>query len=197
MPDYRSSLVRLFVSLCFLFQAAPEHASAFPPQDQNLGPPSAHECKHLLHQLVGDDLKAFAGVSPTILIAQNPLPNAFARGDATIVVTTGLLSQVKDTNELSFVLAHELGHLMKHRTPRAVLALLPGTSRLRTMLELEFEADSFALELLKNAGISPSVALSILERNGNFGAEYGAPLRETHPSLNARIERIRELSREP
>ncbi len=147
-----------------------------------------------LHLLFGDDLAAFTGFTPQILISPQAMPNAFARGDSTIVLTSGLLAAIKSEDELAFVLAHEVAHLMKHQKRAAQYSLLPLSSRSKSLLELEYDADLFALRLMKRAGLSTTAGASILERNGNFGAEFGAPLSSTHPSLVARLERLKALS---
>jgi heat shock protein HtpX len=56
---------------------------------------------------------------PKVCIVDNPQPNAFATGrdpeHAAVCVTTGLLERVSD-EELSGVLAHELGHVRNRDT---------------------------------------------------------------------------------
>ena len=56
---------------------------------------------------------------PKVCIVENPQPNAFATGrdpeHAAVCVTTGLLERVSD-EELSGVLAHELGHVRNRDT---------------------------------------------------------------------------------
>jgi heat shock protein HtpX len=63
-------------------------------------------------------LASAAGIpTPRVYVMENPQPNAFATGrnpeHAAVAVTTGLLNTVTK-EELSGVLAHELGHI-KHR----------------------------------------------------------------------------------
>lgn len=67
---------------------------------------------------------------PRICIVDNPQPNAFATGrdpaHAAVCVTTGLLNSVND-EELSGVLAHELGHVKNRDTlTMTVTATLAG-----------------------------------------------------------------------
>jgi heat shock protein HtpX len=74
---------------------------------------SAPELVSLVRQLAGA-----AGIPmPRVYVMENPQPNAFATGrnpeHAAVAVTTGLLNTV-NREELSGVLAHELGHI-KHR----------------------------------------------------------------------------------
>ena len=70
-----------------------------------------------LLRLVGN-LAARAGIpTPKVYVVENDQPNAFATGrnpeHGALCVTSGLLSRV-DKQELSGVLAHEIGHI-KHR----------------------------------------------------------------------------------
>jgi heat shock protein HtpX len=74
---------------------------------------SAPELVSLVRQLASS-----AGIPmPRVYVMENPQPNAFATGrnpeHAAVAVTTGLLNTV-NREELSGVLAHELGHV-KHR----------------------------------------------------------------------------------
>lgn len=82
-------------------------------QARELTPEQAPE----LHKMV-EDIASKAGLpKPTILLVQNPTPNAFAFGrtqsSSYIAVHTGLLD-VLDKDEAYAVLAHEMGHI-KHR----------------------------------------------------------------------------------
>lgn len=70
-----------------------------------------------LHQIV-NDLSKKSGVStPKLMLAQIPLPNAFAYGSplsgTRVAVTQGLLDSL-DRGEVEAVLGHELGHLKHH-----------------------------------------------------------------------------------
>src|ERR1051325_856496 len=65
-------------------------------------------------------LAANAGLPmPRVYVMENPQPNAFATGrnpeHAAVAVTTGLMQTV-NREELSGVLAHELGHIKHHDT---------------------------------------------------------------------------------
>jgi heat shock protein HtpX len=63
--------------------------------------------------------RAAALPMPKVCVVENPQPNAFATGrdpeHAAVCVTTGLLDRVSD-EELSGVLAHELGHVRNRDT---------------------------------------------------------------------------------
>jgi heat shock protein HtpX len=76
---------------------------------------SAPELVSLVRQLAG----AAEIPTPRVYVMENPQPNAFATGrnpeHAAVAMTTGLLNTV-NREELSGVLAHELGHIKHHDT---------------------------------------------------------------------------------
>jgi heat shock protein HtpX len=76
---------------------------------------SAPRLVHIVRQLS----QAAALPMPKVCIVDNPQPNAFATGrdpeHAAVCVTTGLLDRVSD-EELSGVLAHEIGHVRNRDT---------------------------------------------------------------------------------
>jgi heat shock protein HtpX len=83
-----------------------------------------------LHQMV-TNLSKKSGISPPkLMLAQIPLPNAFAYGSplsgSRVAVTQGLLDSL-DTGEVEAVLGHEFGHL-KHRDVQVmmVVSFLPA-----------------------------------------------------------------------
>ena len=83
-----------------------------------------------LHEVV-DDLSKKSNIStPRLMLAQIPLPNAFAYGSpiagTRIAVTSGLLKTLDD-GEVAAVVGHELGHLT-HRDVQIMMfvSLLPA-----------------------------------------------------------------------
>jgi heat shock protein HtpX len=83
-----------------------------------------------LHQLVSDLSRKSGMLAPKLMLAQIPLPNAFAYGSPIsgnrVAVTQGLLSNLNE-GEVEAVLGHELGHL-KHRDVQVmmVVSFLPA-----------------------------------------------------------------------
>jgi heat shock protein HtpX len=82
-------------------------------------------------QQVVNDLSQKSGIkTPKLMLAQIPLPNAFAYGSPLsgnrVAITQGLLSNLND-GEVEAVLGHELGHL-KHRDVQVmmVVSFLPA-----------------------------------------------------------------------
>jgi len=71
-------------------------------------------------------LSAAAGITPApgFAVIANPMINAFTLPDGRIVILQGLIKEVQDPDELSGVLAHELGHVRKRDPTREMLRAL-------------------------------------------------------------------------
>jgi heat shock protein HtpX len=85
-----------------------------------------------LHEIV-DNISQKSGIKkPRLMLAQIPLPNAFAYGSpiagTRVAVTSGLMNTLND-GEVEAVLGHELGHL-KHRDVQVMMfvSLLPAVA---------------------------------------------------------------------
>ncbi len=83
-----------------------------------------------LHDMV-DRISQKSGIkTPQVMLAQIPLPNAFAYGSpltgSKIAITTGLLNTL-DSGEVEAVVGHELGHL-RHRDVQVMMfvSILPA-----------------------------------------------------------------------
>jgi heat shock protein HtpX len=78
-----------------------------------------------LHQTVSDLSKKSGVNKPKLMLAQIPLPNAFAYGSPLtgnrIAVTQGLLKDL-DEGEVEAVIGHEIGHL-KHKDMQVMMAI--------------------------------------------------------------------------
>ena len=145
--------------------------------------------------------------------------NAFALPGGQIVITTGLVRQCRDADELAGVLAHEMAHVTeRHNTRRlvrdqlftfllrvttsgsdALSALGKGTSALfsgKLSREDESEADLLGVERLASAGINPLAGslffegLSQEQKEANEDASILSYL-ASHPALTERQEAIR------
>ncbi|MGA3192710.1 MAG: zinc metalloprotease HtpX [Candidatus Bathyarchaeia archaeon] len=85
-----------------------------------------------LHEVVDDLSKKCNIKTPRLMLAQIPLPNAFAYGSpiagTRIAVTSGLLTTLND-GEVAAVIGHELGHL-RHRDVQIMMfvSLLPAVA---------------------------------------------------------------------
>ncbi|MCL4182459.1 MAG: M48 family metallopeptidase [Burkholderiaceae bacterium] len=143
--------------------------------------------------------------------------NAFALPDGTLVVTDELVALAGDDDEVLAVLAHELGHVHERHGLRlllqgSVLALFmtwylgdagswlaaaPAALVQATYSrEMEYEADDFALRLLRAQGLSSEPLAVMLEklqaaRAGAGKADAAGTWLDSHPRTAERIARLR------
>lgn len=141
-------------------------------------------------------------------------PNAIALPGGFIYLTRGLLETVTSDDELAFVIAHEIGHVVGRHARKAisqdtiisVLAsiLLSGASEiirtaadvLYTMQRLgysrnqEREADNFALKYMQAAGYNPWGAISMLSKFADRKLNSLERYFSTHPGADERIQRL-------
>lgn len=145
-------------------------------------------------------------------------PNAFALPGGFLFISKALLELCDfDNDETAFVLAHEMGHVLRSHAVNRILTselmrLLsrgnPLTGALKPILtqlihrlltqgysrQQEFEADRVAVQITRVAGFDPTASLRLFkrlqERNGEPGAVAG--YFSSHPTFPLRIGRIRE-----
>lgn len=143
-------------------------------------------------------------------------PNAFALPGGIIVVSDELVKLAENDQELTAVLAHELGHV-EHRhglqtvlhNSAALLVVSTVTGDLSTVTsfagsipltllqsgysrEFEAQADEYALHALRTAGIDPAYFASILGKlqAARPGDAQDFSYLSTHPSTADRLRRI-------
>ena len=144
-------------------------------------------------------------------------PNAVALPGGAIVITDALVKLAKNDDQVSAVLAHEVGHVRNRHTLRmtlqaaglaALAAAIFGDATsivgLATSLpvallqngysrDLETEADDYAFQRLKEIGISPKAfadIMALLEKEHEKRAgKRSSDYFSTHPPTAKRIER--------
>lgn len=149
--------------------------------------------------------------------------NAFALPGGAILMTDALVKLAGNDDRISAVLAHEIGHV-RHRHGLRIglqaagvaaltaavlgdavsissLALTLPTALLQSGYSREFEteADDYAFQRLREAGISPGAFAEMMElfqkgeakRSGDDSSDYFS----THPATAKRIERARAAAR--
>ncbi len=153
-------------------------------------------------QEIAKVLNKAAGLSGSSIIKfkliQNEEINAFAYINDSIYVHTGLFKSVGNSiDQLAFVLAHELAHvLMKHpakgdeflqKNPNATEEQYFKLSR-----EMEFEADKYAVLYTMRAGYSPLGGIEWFNYMTNQGYEYTPHTMSyvTHPNFTARVVEV-------
>lgn len=144
--------------------------------------------------------------------------NALALPSGIVVLTDELVRLAEDDDEITAVLAHEIGHIQHRHLLRLVLqnsaaalfvALTLGDLSLLTSLaaglptlllqmkysrEFETEADDFALAFLAARGIRGEKYAALLTRiEGKRGSvSLGVDYLSTHPDTRKRVDRARE-----
>lgn len=143
--------------------------------------------------------------------------NAFATPGGFVLVTVGLIKLLDNEDELAFVLAHEIAHVIQRHHYRVVLrqrlaekaaknlqvatgeldnaALSQASAQIYARgldKSSEFEADRMGVELMTQAGFDPAFAMGVLERLQNLkGNDPRADLLfSTHPSPAERLDTV-------
>ncbi|HEU4427193.1 MAG TPA: M48 family metallopeptidase [Myxococcota bacterium] len=145
---------------------------------------------------IGQRLVQASGPQPfeyTFTVIEDDELNAFATFGGNIFVHTGLILRVRNVGELSGVLGHEIGHVVKRHMAdnyarakqagwlrnaavigSAIGGVNPGAVDLLTQFgaigilntftrEAESEADTFAVDLLPRAGYDPNGIVTMFE----------------------------------
>ncbi|RKY38664.1 MAG: hypothetical protein DRP81_04555 [Candidatus Omnitrophota bacterium] len=147
--------------------------------------------------------------------------NAFSIPGGYVYINKGLLDILDSDDEVAFVLAHEIAHIVARHSIKklqaalgcqmlilvslpaeksasfyqglsfALAQIMSGYSR-----EDEFKADELAVKYSKNAGFSPSAGIKVLEKlYQSYKKEKAQPLSyfRTHPFIPQRVKHIKEI----
>jgi len=133
----------------------------------------------------GDELRAMAmraasrlepvtGQSPRIIIREDGSQSAFVLPNGSIVVSRGLLASTGSEDEVAFVIAHEVSHIIARDQDRmGSAAELAGSDAARFQLS-EMSADASAVSFMKRAGYDPAASIGILKRLSSRGANLSS-----------------------
>lgn len=152
-----------------------------------------------------------------IVYVRNPMMNAFAAPGGFIVVFDGLLEGTETPEEFAGVLAHEMQHVLKHHSTRALARRLSGRSLfslmavdgspaaieagaalagLQHLRSDEEEADRDSIPLLARAGIATGGLSAFLRRLHAATGSNEPPLYlSTHPPTLERAARLADAAR--
>lgn len=112
---------------------------------------------------IASGLEPVTGLKAKITVSPEPSRNAFVMPDGTIMITKGLISTCKSDDEVAFILAHEVCHILaKDHTNYS--AELNSPKDLPDSQIREINADINAVYYTKKAGYNPDASLSILGR---------------------------------
>jgi len=143
--------------------------------------------------------------------------NAFATPGGFVLVTAGLVKQLQSEDELAFVLAHEVAHVLRRHHYRVVIrqrlaetaaknlqaatgdlgnaALSQASAQIYARgldKSSEFEADRQGVELMTQAGYDPAASIGVLERLQKLKGDdpQAELLFATHPSPAERLDTL-------
>jgi hypothetical protein len=128
------------------------------------------------------------GCGGDVILSNSSDLNAWSDGGR-VVVTTAMMHEAANDDELAFVIAHEmahniLGHANGHKESLGLFGLLGfGSSGVKRM---EMDADSYAVPLMTSAGYSPRAGISFLETASHH--MWWNDLSLDHPSFGRRIK---------
>jgi len=151
---------------------------------------------------------------------QGPEPNAFALPGGFIFVTRPIIDLCRaDPNELAFILAHEMahvirGHAMNRIVSNSALSTAARVTPTRGVLaawlkkvglqfvesaysrDLESQADRLGLRLMHAAGYDPKAAVALFHRLAELSRPPKrfnlGPYFSSHPAYEARIQNIND-----
>ena len=162
-----------------------------------------------LDTLIGK-LSAAAGIgaAPAISVLNSSLVNAFTLPDGRILLLRGLIDKATDPDEVSGVLAHEIGHVRRHDPTRETLRGMAidmlargigwGGSVAGQMTALSYgrraeaAADDSAITTLRKAGLrADGLGRFFAQLQKEGGPETWARFLSDHPTTAARATTLR------
>jgi predicted Zn-dependent protease len=216
-----ASILTPFVPITWEERLGNSVAEGFAPPDKRCGDPDRLQP---IRQIV-TTLTAPLSRQPypiNVIIVNEPVLNAFALPGGTIVLYRRLIEKTDAPEELAGVLAHELQHVLKRHTTRAMLqqassavliAAVTGDASgamayglnsaqvigaLRYSRQNEEEADVEGMKMILDAGIDPAGMILFYERLKKEGPDLPEALGflSTHPATGDRIEKLRAIGRQ-
>lgn len=122
---------------------------------------------------VASRLGPVMGLNPKIYIKDDRSQGAFVLPNGTVVISSSLIASAGSDDEVAFVIAHEVSHIIARDQMPGPGADLTGLSDPRNQMG-EIRADAKALAFMKSAGYKPDAALSILSRLSTTGVNLSA-----------------------
>lgn len=136
-------------------------------------------------QLLHLTIQGQAGCGGNVVLSTSSNLNAWSDGKR-VMVTTAMMQQAANDDELAFVIAHEMAHNILGHAQNDSMGLFGmlgfGSGRVKRM---EVDADSYAVPLMNAAGYSPFGGISFLE--GASHRLWWSDLSLDHPSFGRRI----------
>lgn len=194
-----------------------DQVSAKYDQTNTVAPPGDPHARRLAFLTEG--LQNYDGLNLNFKVYLTPDVNAFAMGNGTVRVYSGLMDLMAD-DEIRYVIGHEIGHIKaghsKERLKTALTtdairgAVAATDSRAAALADSQIgeifqkavlarhsqanenQADDYALKFLKRTRHEPMAAVTALEKLDKLSGGGGGGWLSTHPSPAARAKRMRE-----
>ena len=188
-----------------------------PPADRCIDQRRLHALETIVTKLSGVMPGSPYHIHLTIL--DRPVINAFALPGGQVIVFRGLLEAAETPEQLAGVLAHELQHIYKQHSIRAIIeqastslliaavsgdftgGLAYGIEGARVLGMLRYsrlyeeEADREGLQLLQATGIDPAEMIAFYRiMEAQHSRDVEASYMSTHPTTGDRIEKLTELA---
>jgi membrane-associated protease RseP (regulator of RpoE activity) len=137
-------------------------------------------------QLLHLTIQGQPGCGGNVILSTSSNLNAWSDGSR-VMVTTAMMQQAANDDELAFVIAHEMAHNIlghAHNDSMGLFGMLGfGSARVKRM---EVDADSYAVPLMNAAGYSPFGGISFLQETSR--RMWWSDLSLDHPSFGRRIK---------
>jgi hypothetical protein len=153
----------------------------------------------VLHALLPSPLPD-AAPKPRAFVVHSTDLQAGTSPNGAIYLSLGLLAALENEAQLAALLGHELGHFLgRHSLIEQRYERLSNSTVERANLSRahEHEADHTGLELMRAAGYAPAEAphLLALMRSEDYSNRTPHPAWESHPYVEARVQRLEESIR--
>jgi predicted Zn-dependent protease len=177
-------------------EADAEEAQLLEQADLHQDPQLDAYMKNVVSRLLPPNLRA-ASASIRVHVVEDPELTASAAPNGAILISTGMLTALRNEAQLASVLGHELAHFLgRHAWKQRMADQETGStvSRMRVSRLLEREADEVASWLVQDAGYDLfefERAYEIMSREGEPPAVDRAWL--SHPAPPVRMNIIRRI----
>lgn len=175
--------------------------------------------KNELVTAIGQNFKSniVTGHKFNFYVITNNEPNAFAFPGGFIFITDSLLKLINsDKEQIAFVLAHEMGHVISGHSFNRLLteySITTLSSLIKTKgiifstakkfstkyiisaysRENEYEADILGVKIMKNCGFDASKSVTLLNNLRQVSKENNFNYFSSHPTAEERIENVSKL----
>lgn len=127
-------------------------------------PAAEYNAARLRVARIAPSLEALAGRKPPIVITPELKKDACVLPNGDIVITMGLVESCESDDELAFIIAHELSHIVAKDFKNSGTPSLTGSRGIPDTELREMKADISAVRYIKNAGYNPYASIRVLTR---------------------------------